>query len=36
MTTTQNDVARTAVRAPLLGIQHAGLTVTDAEASAAW
>jgi glyoxylase I family protein len=36
VTTTDNDAARSATGARLLGIQHAGLTVTDVEASAAW
>jgi glyoxylase I family protein len=36
MTTTDNDAAPTAARSGLVGIQHAGLTVTDVEASAAW
>jgi glyoxylase I family protein len=36
MTTTEHDAAPTTAHSALVGIQHAGLTVTDVEASAAW
>lgn len=36
MTTTEPASASRSVRPALTGIQHVGLTVTDAEASAAW